>query len=102
MDHLYGMGTAQQASAPHDVSQAIGKFLEPGLVLLESLSSPRHAAVSEGSEYSAQVERSLSDIFLTDARNHRTALVIPLPASVTAERLASVIGGLLGKLAGSQ
>ena len=97
-----GDGTAPQGSAAHDVSQAIGKFVEAGLALLESLSSPRHAAVSEGSEHSAQVERSLSEIFQTDARNHRPTLVIPLPASVTAERLASVIGGFLGKLAGSQ
>jgi hypothetical protein len=73
-----------------------------GLALLESLSTPRGASVSEGSQLSAQVERSLSAIFQTDVQNHRPTLVIPLPVSVTAERLASVIGGFLGKLAGPQ
>jgi superfamily II DNA or RNA helicase len=93
-------GAAQRSSA--DAGQAIGKFLDAGLALLESLSTPRSAAVSEVSKRSAQVERSLSAIFQTDGQKHRPTLVIPLPASLSLERLATVIGGFLEKLAGPQ
>jgi len=78
------------------------RFLEAGLALLESLSTPRRAAVSEASELSAKVERSLSPMFQTDLQNQRPTMVIPLPASVTVERLATAISGFLGRWAEPQ
>jgi len=97
-----GDGIAQQSSAVPDASQAFGRFLEAGLALLESLSTPRRAAVSEASELSAKVERSLSPMFQTDLQNQRPTMVIPLPASVTVERLATAISGFLGRWAEPQ
>ena len=97
-----GDGIAQQSSAVPDASQAFGRFLEAGLALLESLSNPRRAAVSEASELSAKVERSLSPMFQTDLQNQRPTMVIPLPASVTVERLATAISGFLGRWAEPQ
>jgi superfamily II DNA/RNA helicase len=98
-----GDGVVQgSSSAVPDASQALGKFLEAGLAFLESLSTPHRTSVSEGSQHSAQVERSLSAIVRTDARDHRQTLVIPLPACVTVERLAAVISGFLGNLAEPQ
>jgi superfamily II DNA/RNA helicase len=97
-----GDGVVPGSSAVPDASQAFGKFLEAGLALLESLSTTRGASVSDGSQHSAQVERSLSTILQTDSQNFRPTLVVPLPASVTVERLASVISRFLGNLAGAQ
>jgi len=63
-----------------DARQAVSKFLEAGLTLLESLSSPSGA-----------------DGLGTDAQTRRPTLEIPLPESITADRLAQVITGFLGK-----
>jgi len=76
-----------------DAKQAAAKFLEAGLTLLESLSSPSSA------DGFGPIERGLSTLLRTDAETRRSSLEIPLPESVTAKRLARVISGLLVNLA---
>jgi hypothetical protein len=86
------VGDAPSGLLVPDAGQAAAKFLEAGLTLLESLSSPR-------SDGFAPFERGLSTLLRTDAQTRRPTLEIPLPESVTAERLAKAISGLLGNLA---
>ena len=75
-----------------DARQAVSKFLEAGLTLLESLSSP------SGADGFGPIERGLATLLRTDAQTRRPTLEIPLPESITAERLARVITGFLGNM----
>ena len=75
-----------------DPRQAVSKFLESGLTLLESLSS------LSGADGFGPIERGLATLLRTDAQTRRPTLEIPLPESSTAERLARVITGLLGNM----
>ena len=83
----------QSGSFVPDAGQAVAKFLEAGLTLLESLCPPRSA------DGIGPIARGLSTLLRTDAQTRRSTLEIPLPESVSAERLAGVISGFLGKLA---
>jgi hypothetical protein len=87
-------GDAESSSFVADRSQAAAQFLEAGMKLLESLSSPRSADV--GFE---PIKRGLSTLLRRDAQTQRPTLAIPVPESITAERLARVISGFLGTLA---
>lgn len=87
-------GDAGSTSFVADSSQAAAQFLEAGLTLLESLSSARSADV--GFE---PIKRGLSTLLRRDAQTQRPTLTIPLPESITTERLARVISGFLGTLA---
>ena len=84
---------AQSGLLVPDAGQAAAKFLEAGLTLLESLCPPRSP------DDIGPIERGLSTLLRTDAQTRRSTLEIPLPESVSAERLARVISGFLGKLA---
>jgi len=86
-------GDARSGLSVPDTRQAASKFLEAGLILLESLSSP------SGADGFGPIERSLSALLRTDAHTRRPSLEIPLPESITAERLARVIAGFLSNLA---
>lgn len=86
-------GDARSGLSVLDTRQAVSKFLEAGLTLLESLSSPSDA------DGFGPIERSLSALLRTDAHTRRPSLEIPLPESITAERLARGIAGFLGNLA---
>jgi superfamily II DNA or RNA helicase len=87
-------GDRESASSVADPRQAAAQFLEAGLSLLESLSSPRSADI--GFE---PIKRGLSTLLRRDAQTQRPTLAIPLPESITTERLARVISGFLGTLA---
>jgi superfamily II DNA or RNA helicase len=87
-------GDRESTSFVADPSHAAARFLEAGLTLLESLSSPPSADV--GFE---PIKRGLSTLLRRDARTQRPTLTIPLPESFTTERLARVISGFLGTLA---
>ena len=84
---------AQSGLFVPDAGQAAAKFLEAGLTLLESLCPPCNA------DGTGPIERGLSTLLRTDAQTRRSTLEIPLPESVSAERLARVLSGFLGKLA---
>jgi hypothetical protein len=85
-------GDARSGLFVPDARQAVSKFLEAGLSLLESLSSP------SGADSFGPIERGLATLLRTDAQTRRPTLEIPLPESITAERLARVITGFLGNL----
>src|SRR5207244_10650659 len=90
---------ADAASFVPDTSQAPAQFLEAGLTLLESLSSPCSADVARAGDVFEPIKRGLSTLLRRDAQTQRPTLTIPLPESVTAERLARAISGFLGSLA---
>jgi superfamily II DNA or RNA helicase len=92
-------GDRESASIVPNPSQAAAKFLEAGLALLESLSTPSSAEVQRATEGFEPIKRGLSTLLRRDAQTERPTLAIPLPDSITVERLASVIGGFLGNLA---
>jgi len=85
-------GDARSSLFVPDARQAVSKFLEAGLTLLESLSAP------SGADGFGRIEHGLSTLLRTDAQTRRPTLEIPLPESITAERLARVITGFLGNL----
>jgi hypothetical protein len=92
-------GDAESASFVPDPSQAAAKFLEAGLTFLESLSSPRRADVARVTHGFEPIKRGLSTLVRRDAQTQRPTLAIPLPESITAERLARAISGFLDNLA---
>jgi superfamily II DNA or RNA helicase len=92
-------GDRESASFVPDASQAAAQFLEAGLTLLESLSSPCRADLARTTGGFEPIRWGLSTLLRRDAQTERTTLAIPLPESITAERLARVISGFLGNLA---
>jgi hypothetical protein len=92
-------GAAESASFVPDPSQAAARFLEAGLTLLESLSSPCSADVASATQGFGPIKRGLSTLLRRDTQTQRPTLTIPLPESITVERLARAIGGFLGNLA---
>jgi len=92
-------GAAESASFVADPSQAAARFLEAGLTLLESLSSPCSADVVTPTQGFGPIRRGLSALLRRDSQTERPTLAIPLPESVTVERLARAISGFLGNLA---
>jgi hypothetical protein len=97
-----GDGVVPRGSALPEAGEAVGKFLEAGLALLESLSAPQGISVSDGSEHSRKLNEASRPCSKPMHKTQRATLVIPLPASVTVERLASALSGLLGRWAGAQ
>lgn len=89
---------AKSASFVPDPSQAAAKFLEAGLTFLESLSAPCRADVARATGAFEPIKRGLSTLLRRDAQTQRPTLAIPLPESITAERLARVISGFLDNL----
>ncbi len=85
-------GDARSSLSVPDARQAVSKFLEAGLTLLESLSVP------SGTDGFGRIEHGLSTLLRTDGETRRPTLEIPLPESITAERLARVVTGFLGNL----
>ena len=86
--------------APHvpDVGQAAAKLLEAGLSFLETIAPPA-PGVRKSTDHSKIIERAFSTLLRIDAQTQHTVLTVPLPESLTAERVAGAISGLLAKLA---
>ena len=61
---------------------------------LESLAA-RSAPGNSGSSPAGGLEQILSGLFTRDARTNRPALSIPLPESITQERLTTALSALL-------
>ena len=74
---------------------AAAGILEAGIRLLESLTSGAAGSTTAAD----QLTRGLSGLFTRDERNNRTLLSIPLPESVSPERIATALSTLLGSLA---
>ncbi|MCX6634295.1 MAG: hypothetical protein NT090_04290, partial [Acidobacteria bacterium] len=96
-----GEGIQQAAAATPEeaIQKAAGSLIEAGIHFLESLvprGEPQPSAEAAGSP----IARALSNVFQKDPRTNRPMLAIPLPESVTQERLAGALAGLLNSLAG--
>jgi hypothetical protein len=87
-------------------------LIEAGLSFLEALTAkaPRAAATAPAgrsgggppiqSAASHRISQALAGLVSRDARTNQPVLSIPLPESVTGERLTKAISGLLGMLQG--
>jgi superfamily II DNA or RNA helicase len=93
-------GSHERSTLP-DPGQAAAKFLEAGINLLESLSAPASPGEQRATDRFGAIRRGLSSLLRTDSETKRQSLDIPLPESISVERLAGVIGGFLGNLARS-
>jgi len=76
-----------------DLAAAAAGLLEAGLKFLESL-APRQAAPAS----TVPLGRALASLVRADPQTKAPMLSIPLPKGFTADRLASSLGGLLGRL----
>ena len=72
------------------VEKAAASLIEAGLGFLESLAARSSTGAPGGG-----LEQAISGLFTRDARTNRPALSIPLPESVTKERLTAAIAALL-------
>jgi hypothetical protein len=79
---------------------AASGLLEAGLRFLETLAAP--AAMAVGGSSVSPIERFLASAVQTDPRTGQPVLSIPMPATITRERLAGALAGLLGALGGGR
>jgi len=79
-----------------DLTRAAATLLEAGLKLLESLTPPKTMAAAAASGI-PPLEKAISGLLRTDPQTNRPMLAIPLPETLTVERLAGAIGGLLSR-----
>jgi hypothetical protein len=85
---------AAHAQPAPGLADAAAGLLEAGLRFLESMAAEPPAHPSEGAaDYPAQ--RAVTGWFTRDPHTNRPVLSIPLPESVTSERLAGALAGLL-------
>jgi hypothetical protein len=73
---------------------AAASFLEAGLRFIETIASDRAGQSSTGAPAS-RMDQAFSGLFSRDARTNRPVLSIPLPESITHERLTGAIAALL-------
>lgn len=79
------------AAGPSPLEKAAKGLIEAGLAFLESIA----ASAGNGQSTSASDMDRLSALFSRDPRTNRQILSIPLPASVTAERVTEAVAGFL-------
>jgi hypothetical protein len=86
------------AGAPNGdgIAVAAASFLESGLKLIESLAANARG-ISGGAPVN-QFDQALASLFTRDKQTNRPALTIPLPESVTPERLTGALSSLLSTL----
>jgi hypothetical protein len=89
-------GTPAKATSDGIAKAAVG-VLEAGLTFLESLGSGDATRHSDGLD-GAVTPFPFSALFHRDRQTNRTLLSIPLPASVTKERLGRALAGLVSAL----
>jgi hypothetical protein len=79
------------------LGQAAAGLLEAGIRFFESLAS-RAAAQPAGDGAADAIARAISGVIRTDPHTNRPVLAIPLPESITVDRLKSAATQLLGSL----
>jgi superfamily II DNA or RNA helicase len=89
-------GTSAKATSDGIAKAAVG-LLEAGLTFLESLGSGDGSRRSDGCDGTA-TQFPLSALLHRDRKTKRTLLSIPLPPSVTQERLGRALAGLVSVL----
>ena len=91
-----GSGTsAIHGTEPGPFEKAAASLIEASVAFLEAI------AASAGNSRSARAgdaQHPLSKLFSQDPKTNRPHLSIPLPSSVTEERLTIAVSGLLGAL----
>ena len=85
---------AAPAPPVSDLAKAASSLFEAGLKFLESLAPPQTQAAAAAVP---SLEKAVSRLFRTDPQTDRPMLAIPLPETLTVERLAGAIGGLLSR-----
>ncbi|MDP2997181.1 MAG: DEAD/DEAH box helicase [Bryobacterales bacterium] len=90
---------AAAATPEADIQQAAGSLIEAGIHFIESL-VPKGGPQASAEAADSPIARALSNVFQKDPRTNRPMLAIPLPESVTRERLAGALAGLLNSLTG--
>jgi len=88
---------APQPAGAGAIETAAAGLIEAGVKLIESMAR-EGAAGSSGEASGSPWERMLSGLFTRDGATNRPVLSIPLPESLTQERLAAAISGLVGTL----
>jgi hypothetical protein len=92
-------GSSQAATHVPDgngIARAAASFIEAGLKLIESFAEDATNGKAEAPP--KRLDHALSALFTRDSRTNRPALTIPLPESVTQERLAGAMSALLAAL----
>ncbi len=87
-------------SAPEGepLAQAAAGLLEAGIRFLETLATPPGAG--SGGDSGSPIQRWLSTAVQTDPRTNQPILSLPLPATITRERLTGALAGVLSALGG--
>jgi superfamily II DNA or RNA helicase/predicted nucleic acid-binding Zn finger protein len=89
-----GSQPAAQVSRPADaIEVAAATFLDAGLKLIESLAANSAAQKEDGAQ-ADRMGQAISSLITRDARTNRPVLSIPLPESVTQQRLAGAVAAL--------
>lgn len=93
------------ANGANGAGHALAMFLEAGLKFLESLSSTgsgefteRRSDVPELGQLARTIEAAISPLIKKDSSSDNAALHIPLPSSLTSERIAQTITAALSRL----
>jgi hypothetical protein len=92
-ERVPGGRLAESVPPEPDLRQAAAALLEAGLTFLESLVGSQAAAPGDG-----PLGRALSSLIRTDPGTQQRTLAIPLPESLSVDRVAGALGGLLGRL----
>jgi superfamily II DNA or RNA helicase len=79
------------------IETAAAGWIEAGVKLIESITGSGGAG-SSGGPSGTRLEEILSGLFTRDTRTNRPALSIPLPESLSQERLTAAISGLVNTL----
>ena len=82
------------------IALAAAAFIEAGLKLIESFAGD--ATNGKADAPPKRLDHTLSALFTRDARTDGPALTIPLPDSVTQERIAGAVSALLTAFAGAE
>ena len=81
------------------IALAAASFIEAGLKLIESIAGD--ATNGKADVPPKRLDHTLSALFTRDVRTSRPALTIPLPDSLTPERIAGAVSALLTAFAGA-
>jgi superfamily II DNA or RNA helicase/predicted nucleic acid-binding Zn finger protein len=79
------------------IEKAAAGLVEAGVKFIESITS-EGSARSSGEGAASRFQQTLSGLFTRDAQTNHPVLSIPLPESVTQERLVTAISGLVNAL----
>lgn len=88
--------SAKHAPDGNSIAFAAASLIEAGLKLIEAFAS--NATGGSAEVPPKLLDHALSTLFTRDSRTNRPALTIPLPQSVTQERLAGAMSTLLAAL----